>query len=412
MPRILVLADDLAGAADCGIAFTRSGLSAVVILSAGHAAATRVAADVLALDADSRHLPPNAAAAINARLVRRCLSDNVVFYKKIDSTLRGNIAAELAALTSLAGLAIVAPAFPATGRVTRGGRVYVHGMPLETTETWQRARLKGTADIAAILTRGGVRPARAELDLVRGEPDALRDALDRMGRDGAAAVICDAETEADLAAIAAASAGLTHRHFWVGSAGLAHHLARAAGIVADTPPASLRLRGPVLVAVGSLSDVSRVQARHLAREPGVSTLTVRPEALLQGESSTDWQVASTKLDDALQQGVDVLLMIDSDDTAPFEEGGRLCVALGRLVAPLAPRLGGLLATGGETARGILDALGTVGLRLTCEIEPGVTLSVTEGDRPLPVVTKAGAFGGPASLVHCRAVLSGAATAKG
>jgi 4-hydroxythreonine-4-phosphate dehydrogenase len=141
-------------------------------------------------------------------------------------------------------------------------------------------------------------------------------------------------------------------------------------------------------------------------------LTVRPEALLQGESSTDWRVASTKLDDALQQGVDVLLTIDSDDTAPFEEGRRLCVALGRLVAPLAPRLGGLLATGGDTARGILDALGTVGLRLTCEIEPGVTLSVTEGERPLPVVTKAGAFGSPASLVHCRAVLSGAATAKG
>ena len=411
MPRIVVVADDLTGAADCGIAFLRSGLSAVVVLSDGHEATQSVAADVLALDADSRRLPPDIAVAINARLARRYLSDDLVFYKKIDSTLRGNIAAELAALTSLAGLAIVAPALPATGRVTRGGRVYVHGMPLEATETWQRAQLTGIADIAAILARGGVRPARAGLELVRGEPDALRDALDQMGRDGAAAVICDAETETDLAAIAAASARLARRHFCVGSAGLAHHLGRTSGIIADTPPVSLRLRGPVVIAVGSLSDVSRVQAQHLAREPGVVTLTVRPETLWQGESSPHWQAASAEFGDALRHGADLLLTIGGGSTVPLEEGWRLCVALGRLVAPFAARLGGLLATGGDTARGILGALGAVGLRLIREIEPGVALSVTQSERPLPVVTKAGAFGGPASLVHCRAVLSGAGTAK-
>ena len=411
MPRILVLADDLSGAADCGIAFTRSGLSAVVILSEGPAAVTRAAPDVLAVDADSRRLPPEAAAAINARMARRYLSDDLVFYKKIDSALRGNVAAELAALTPLAGLAIVAPAFPATGRVTRGGRVYLHGMPLEATETWQRAQLTGIADIAAILTRGGVRPARVGLDLVRGEPDALRDALELMGLEGAAAVVCDAETETDLAAIAVASARLARRHFCVGSAGLAHHLVRASGTVADTPPISLRLRGPVLVAVGSLSSASRVQAQHLAQEPGVVTLTVQPEILLQGESSPQWQAASTEFHSALQQEDDVLLTIGCGNTMPPEEGWRLCAALGRLVVPFAARLGGLLATGGDTARGILDALGAVGLRLTREIEPGVALSVMEGERPLPVVTKAGAFGGPGTLVHCRAVLSGAGTTK-
>ncbi len=412
MPRILVLADDLSGAADCGIAFTRSGLSAVVVLPDEDEAATRVGADVLALDTDSRHRPPDVAAAINARQARRYLTDDVLFYRKIDSTLRGNIAAELAALTPLAGLAIVAPAFPATGRVTRRGRVYVHGVPLEATETWQREQLTGIADIAAILTRGGVRPALVGLDLVRGEPDALSEALNCMGRDGAAAVVCDAETDADLAAIATASARLARRHFWVGSAGLAHHVAPVCGLVASTPPVSLRLRGPVLVAAGSRSDVSRVQSRHLAREPGVSALSVPPDALLRGESSADWQAISSGLDSALQRGADVLLTIGSSSTTvPLDEGQRLCAALGRLVAPFASRLGGLVATGGDTARGLLGALGAVGLRLAREIEPGVVLSVAEGGRPLPVVTKAGAFGAPDTLVHCRAVLSGARTAQ-
>lgn len=410
MPRVLVLADDLSGAADCGIAFTRSGGSAVVILSAEDAPATRVEADVLALDADSRHLPPDAAAATNARLARRYFTDDLLFYKKIDSTLRGNIAAELAALTPLAGLAIVAPAFPATGRVTRDGRIYVHGVPLEATETWQREQLTGMADIAAILIRGGVRTARAGLDLVRGEPGALCDALDRMGR-CAAAVVCDAETEADLAAIATASARLARRHFWVGSAGLARHLVPASGIGAAAPPVPERLHAPVLVAVGSLSEVSHVQSQHLAREPGVSTLTVRPEALLQGESGPDWLAACAELDQALRKGADVLLTMARGDIVPREGGWRLCAALGRLVASFASRLGGLVATGGDTARGVLGALGAVGLRLCREIEPGVVLSLAEGGRTLPVVTKAGAFGGRDTLVHCRAVLSGKGTAK-
>lgn len=410
MPRILILADDLSGAADGAIAFTRSGLSAVVVLSDADAAKTHGAADVVAIDADSRRVPPDVAAAINARLARQYLTDDLLFYKKIDSTLRGNIAAELAALTPLAGLAIVAPAFPATGRITRGGRAYLHGVPLEATETWRRAQLTGIADLTAILARGSVRPTRAGLDLVRGEPDALRDALDRMARHGAMAVICDAETEADLAAIAAASTRLACRHFWVGSAGLAHHLARASGLIGATPPVSLQLSGPVLVAVGSRSDVSRVQSQRLAREPGVRALTVRPAALLQGRGP-DWQAASRGLNDALQQGADVLLTISGGNSVALETGAPLCAALGRLVAPVATRLGGLLASGGDTARGLLGALGATGLRPTCEIEPGVVLSMAEGGRPLPVVTKAGAFGGPGTLVHCRAVLSGAGTAK-
>ena len=47
-------------------------------------------------------------------------------FKKIDSQLRGNVAAELAALT---GAVIVAPALPVEGRVVRGGVLYVDGEP-------------------------------------------------------------------------------------------------------------------------------------------------------------------------------------------------------------------------------------------------------------------------------------------
>jgi len=71
---------------------------------------------------------------------------------------------------------------------------------------------------------------------------------------------------------------------------------------------------------------------------------------------------------------------------------------------LTPGLGGLLCTGGETARAVLDAAGAAGLRLLGEAEPGVPLGTAVGWRDRPVVTKAGAFGTERTLVRCRAAL--------
>ena len=406
VPQILVVADDLSGAADCGIAFQRAGLSSVVLLSGDGVTAD---ADALALDADSRRLPPPQAAALHRRLVRRHLAPGILFYKKIDSTLRGNVAAELAAIIPGAGVAIVAPAFPDTGRTTRDGRVYVQDVPLEHTEIWRHAKLTGVADITAMLGRSGVRAIRAGLDLVRGEPAAFRRALDGMAQDGAEAIVCDAETDGDLAAIAAASAQMCNRHFWVGSAGLARHLPQAAGMTGAPSAASIiEPHGPVLIVVGSLSAVSRTQARHAAEQSGVVAIVVPPDALRRGDTHPAWQAAVAAVETALARADDVVLTIGAEGPRDLTEGWLLCDALARLVVPMADRIGGLVATGGETARALLTGLGAVGLRLVCEIEPGVVLGIAEGGRALPVITKAGAFGGQDTLEHCRAVLRGAA----
>ncbi|HUB44380.1 MAG TPA: four-carbon acid sugar kinase family protein [Acetobacteraceae bacterium] len=408
MPQILVVADDLSGAADCGIAFRRAGLSSIVLFS-GDAVAGN--ADALALDADSRHLPAPQAAERHVRLVQRHLAPGVLFYKKIDSTLRGNIGAELAAIIPSAGVAIVAPAFPDTGRTTRNGRVYVRNVPLEQTETWRHEGLTGVADIATMLEQSGVRPAQAGLDLVRGDPAAFCHALDDMARGGAGAIVCDAETDGDLAAIAAASAQMRGRRFWVGSAGLARHLPKAAGMTAAPSPAAvIEPHGPVLVVVGSVSEISRAQVRHLAGQSGIVAVAVPPDTLRHGEADQAWQAAASAIEAALDRNDDVVLTIGADGSQDLSEGWLLCDALARLVLPMAVRIGGLVATGGETARALLTALGAAGLRLVCEIEPGVVLSTAEGGRALPVITKAGAFGTPETLQHCRAVLRGPAPA--
>jgi 4-hydroxythreonine-4-phosphate dehydrogenase len=77
--------------------------------------------------------------------------------------------------------------------------------------------------------------------------------------------------------------------------------------------------------------------------------------------------------------------------------------LAELVARYPTRIGGLVLTGGETARAVLSRLGIKTLQVVGEVEIGVPLLIAEGSG-LPVITKAGDFGDRDTLVRCRAAL--------
>src|SRR5699024_1558114 len=91
-------------------------------------------ADIVVLNTESRAKEPDESA--------QCVKEAILthpaslIYKKIDSTLRGNIGAEIEAALTASGakLAIVVPAIPAAGRVTRDGQCYVNHIPLLETE--------------------------------------------------------------------------------------------------------------------------------------------------------------------------------------------------------------------------------------------------------------------------------------
>jgi uncharacterized protein YgbK (DUF1537 family) len=329
-----------------------------------------------------------------------------VLYKKIDSTLRGNVGAEVEAAMGGRRFAVFAPAFPAAGRIVQGGRVLVSGMELADTELWRREGGGQDPDPLAMLAAAGLRAEAAPLTLVRG--DGLAAWLRARAAAGVRAAVCDAATEADLQAIAVAGGALDRPVLWVGSGGLARHLREATG--ADAPAGAIAARRlpnrPVLVAVGSLAAVSRAQLAVLAGRAGVVRVEIAPELLLADAASASWRQAVQRLNAALAEPAvaTVAVSIQADAASdPALRGAALAKALGRLLAPLLERAGGLVATGGETARALLAAAGIPSLRLAGEVEPGVPLGIALGTgkaRGLPVVTKAGAFGNEATLVRC------------
>ncbi len=413
--KLLIIADDLSGAADCAIGFASAGHRTVVTLDASGGArevplsAAPNDADVIAADTDTRRLAPAEAAARTAQAFA-ALGRERRLYKKIDSTLRGNWAAEVAALQARAGLAIVAPAFPATGRTVRGGALVVHGVPLEQTQTWQLEHAGRPADMAAMLASAGLKSERFNAALLHDEPRALarRTALIASeGPEGAQALIVDAESAEDLRALARATLELDSAFFWVGSGGLARELATLeAARASDIDDKGGSAPGPILVLVGSLSAVGERQCAVLRERVEVgklAELVVPPEVLRAGPAHAHWTQWGTRIGVALgaaQEHADLLLRIGRDDAFDPAEGAHLSAMLAALVAPHFARLGGLIATGGETARAMLDAAGIGSLRLIAEIEAGVAVARPHALTPThigthhrpAVVTKAGAFG--------------------
>jgi uncharacterized protein YgbK (DUF1537 family) len=131
---ILAIADDLTGALEVGAKFAGGGYAACVTTATETVAPPDV--PVLVVDTESRHLPE-----MDARAVVRKIAEQLrdfrpwLVYKKADSTLRGNIAAELRGLLDVFSdkSIVYAPAYPAMGRVVRSGRLFVHGVPVHET---------------------------------------------------------------------------------------------------------------------------------------------------------------------------------------------------------------------------------------------------------------------------------------
>ncbi|MBX8552723.1 four-carbon acid sugar kinase family protein [Pseudomonas cichorii] len=386
-PGLLILADDLSGAADCAADFAARIETRVVLTTAGS-----LAADVVAIDVDSRRMAPQQAAEQHRVVLRQQHATAKALYKKIDSTLRGNVASEIDALQSVRGMALVAPAFPDMKRTTSQGVQLIDGVPVDQSDVWRNENLQGTSNLLELFLNQGLRTQWLGLEDLR-DGATLKQTLRTALENGVQALVCDAELDSDLQQLAKASAPWHQELFWVGSAGLARHLPQALGLptaraIQVTP------RSPVLTVVGSMSRHSQLQADTLAQSSPQYSLTIAPATLLDSNAQAERDALRQQLEDRLNAGHDVLVRLDQQQRNPAQAAD-LSNALARWLAPALPHAGSLIATGGETARAILVEAGIDHMTLLGELATGVVLSQARLDsRHLNVVTKAGGFGDP------------------
>lgn len=133
-----IIADDLTGANDTALQFHQKGAHTKILLDSECAPKVKAGTEVWALSSESRNVPAEVAVSRVERAVST-FTENFSFdyyYKKIDSTLRGNIALETLTMLNILeyDAAVIMPAFPQEGRITVGGYHLAKGVPIGRTE--------------------------------------------------------------------------------------------------------------------------------------------------------------------------------------------------------------------------------------------------------------------------------------
>lgn len=381
--RWAIIADDLTGAADAAAAYGPTHSSCVIL----DVDSAWPEADILSVNTESRYLSAeDAAAAVTAAVARALEQDRQVF-KKIDSLLRGNVGTEIAAALAAVsdgpgtGLAIVAPAFPGTGRTTVGGTVHINGA--------RNAQGSFDGDVAAALAAGGLSTELVGRE-VRRTPEELATLLRDVRERGTDAVVLDAVSDDDLMRVAAASDLLDFPALLVGSGGLAGHIApREEG--QDVLHDHARRVTRTLIVIGSYSGLARQQTEALVAA-GAQHITLDHQAL-------EGPAVARKVAAAMMR-TDVVLTPDPMGAVDKSQALVVAEALARATAAGVEHCEALVLTGGETATAVLKALGAGSFTVIGEIEPGVVMSLLPEPLPL-LVTKAGAFGDAGTLARTK-----------
>ena len=266
MKRCLIIADDLTGGADAGAQFARRGLSTILVsvrewqrMNPPRCADK----DVVVINTDSRRLAPKEAAEVVFGAFRDYDRENFsILYKKIDSTLRGNIGSEVDAIFRATGLSngFFAPTFPEQGRTVAGGILMVNGNPLFDLDAVRVSTPIREPNICKLLTKQS-KSNIEHIDLTHVAPgtESLRSALTRRCRTWPRIIICDAVLRMHLTHIAGAGFAAPKLPLFIGSAGLAQEVAKRIVSVRRPKPCKTDPTSHIFIVAGSMSKVTRRQ---------------------------------------------------------------------------------------------------------------------------------------------------------
>ena len=432
MPKLVIIADDLTGANDAGVQFAKYGMKVQVMLGDAVGSSEAAAVEVLVRDTDSRAVSPELAFSrvqAASRLVRQAAGTDAMplIFKKVDSTLRGNLGPEIDAAIAEFGFnwAAVAPAFPANGRITAGGWHLLHQTPIAESEIARDPKAPvHDSVLAELLAKQSCHPVgHVFLSAVSAGPDAIGRSVAELLAAGKKLISFDATTETHMRSIAQAIAAAGQAPLWVGCAGLAEMIPAVMGWPQQPAfSAAADTEGPVLIVAGSVSKVTHRQMEFFLAQ-GQGELVSLQAGQLFVEPADEIARCILAAEQALRRDRDVLLAsaveagaVDQARMAGQTKGidnqkvsEVIAEALGQVVRGLVGlKPAGLFLTGGDTAIAVCRALNVSAIDVLAEVSTGIPLGKLSGGicPGLRVVTKAGAFGSEQAIVDSVTVLKG------
>ncbi|MHB1684322.1 MAG: four-carbon acid sugar kinase family protein [Bacilli bacterium] len=408
---VFIISDDLTGAADCAWHFYSETSPVRISMSRQEPWDYSLSETVQVFDSETRSDNAFDAKSVVFTAVEglsKHYKKNFYLFKKVDSTLRGNIAAEIDGIMTCSKfrLALLTPSFPANGRTLLQGDLYVNGIAVHQTAVGNDPRHGvDSSDVCELLrSTSSQKVHHVSLNTIRdGRLPNVLEALDE------GIVVVDAVSDDDLIKIAECVVEFDDV-LPCGSAGLAKALSislksrihRHHQTVAKLQYKHSIFCKKVAVAVGSANPVSHRQLDYLLSNVvdsyGVQLHPLRldnpeqrqqdVEKAMQEVSHIEDRVIAVQLHP--DRGAQT---VDDDYTAVLAQVIAKWVKTQQVISTDCSLT--VICTGGDTAVAVCRALDINVLRPTGEIFPGVIWSETESLPSTPkinLVTKAGGFG--------------------
>ena len=410
-----IIADDLTGANDTALQFHLKGCNIQILLDYTIEPSGKSNTQAWSISTETRNKPGKEACEVVTDATQKLINNfNAEYiYKKIDSTLRGNVAKEtLAVLNTMKGdAAVIVPAFPAEGRTTVGGYHLLKGVPLERTEVARDPHspifqshiptlLKQQADNDEII--GHIQL----ITVMKGAGPVLLE-LNRLVKEGKKLIVVDAVSTTDMEQIALAVEKSNYNLLPCGSAGLAQVLTKS--WLPDTkyqhiPKVIPKL--PVLIVSGSMASLSKTQIKKLAEsdefDSYVLELSLEDVLLEPSEELVERILEHLETEKIVAVHINVS---DEDEEEKLKELGMEKENISRIITDYLANLSNkvikkqnliFLTIGGETSYKCCNAIGSKQLQLIDEVEPAIPLCLDLDAQW--IVTKSGNFGMPNTLV--------------
>lgn len=417
-----IVADDLTGANDTALQFFIKGSNTEIIFEAENYNDFHPNVSTWALTTETRNIDAkDAAEAVwqNAKKMKDHLSiEN--FYKKIDSTLRGNIAVEtLAMLEAIEyDAAIIAPAFIQEGRITMGGYQLVKGVPIERTDA-ARDTYAPIYDsyIPDILKKQVNENLHDTIDTI-GFKTVVKGAfsisteLNKKIENGKKLIILDAVSSVDLEQIALAIEKCKYKILPVGSAGLANALSNIWLPAKDSESVMKQLPVlPKLILSGSKTSITSAQLNRLSLDDNIENLYII-DLTLNDILDNNLDIAKRIIQNFGKNNIVVVHVSKLDEELELDESKKRLIDEGISKEVLAGKITDYLAEiaketesssdfilitlGGETSYKCTKAINCEYLQVVDSILPAIPLCMDSNAKF--IVTKSGNMGAASTLV--------------
>ena len=388
MAACIVVADDLTGANATGVLLTKMQYRAATIMSLDNNDPEEMQeCDCLLYPTDSRGVDAQTAYRRVFEASQALKNDNVLVYsKRIDSTLRGNLGSETDAMLDSLGedyIAVAAPCFPSSGRIVIGNYMLVNGTMGEMMD--------------------GVH--------------ALAQKIRACHQAGSRILTFDCVSQEDLDLIADACIESGEKIIAVDPGAFTASLARKI-----IKPRMDRRQNHILVVVGSVNSSTTAQLEEFWLTQEANNVMVRTRELLEGEERREKEISrvvgqvlkeaekyttSSVVGDGiyLENRIDFRPYMERYNCSMEEVTDMINNSLAEITVRLLrqqPRFQGLYACGGDVTQALCGHFGAAGLDLKDEVLPLAAYGQFSGGEfdGLDFITKGGSQGDKTALNVC------------